>query len=164
MKRIGIFYGSTTGNTESIAKKIASVLDADLYNIADNNLNKMNDYNYIIIGASTWGYGDLQDDWETYIGELANIDLSNKKIAFFGLGDSEVYPDTFVDAIGIIYSKIESQQCKIVGQVDRENYNFNESLAIKNGKFIGLALDEDNESHLSEPRLNKWIENLSLEF
>ena len=57
MKKTGIFYGSTTGTTEAVAKKIAENLGVDskdIYNVATAGPADVADYDVLIIGASTW--------------------------------------------------------------------------------------------------------------
>lgn len=161
MKKIGVFYGSSTGNTEAIAKTIAKRLDADCYNVANKPANEIQQYSSLILGTSTWGVGDLQDDWERFIGELTKADLTGKKVALFGLGDSDTYPDNFVDGLGLIYEAIKSKGCTFIGAVETDGYNFSESRAVVEDHFVGLPLDEDNESKLTRARLDKWLEEIT---
>ena len=163
MNKTAIFYGSSTGNTESAAKNIAKMLEADTFDVADNPIDQLEKYNNIIFGVSTWGIGDLQDDWEEFISELENADLSGKVIALFGLGDGASYADSFVDGIGTIYQVIQNKGCKIVGFVDTTGYDYEASTAETDGKFVGLPLDEDNESNLTDERIDKWAEQLKSE-
>ncbi|MFN9675593.1 MAG: flavodoxin FldA, partial [Microcystis sp.] len=53
---------------------------------------------------------------------------------------------------------------KTVGYWPTDGYDFNESKALKNGKFVGLALDEDNQSDLTEQRIKTWVAGLKGEF
>ncbi|WP_028972925.1 flavodoxin FldA [Spirochaeta cellobiosiphila] len=161
MAKIGIFYGSTTGNTETVAEKIKELLaEADLQDISDASVKDFLDYDILLLGSSTWGMGDLQDDWEIKINELAKLDLTGKKIAFFGTGDQEGYPDTFVDSLGIIYEAIQSTGASFLGMVGPEGYNFDESKALVDGKFIGLPIDEDNQSDKTQERVEEWVGSL----
>ena len=164
MNKTAIFYGSSTGNTASAAKQIAKMLDADIFDVADNPIDQLEKYKNLVFGASTLGIGDLQDDWENFIPKLLKADLSGKVIALFGLGDADAYPDTFVDGIGTIYQAIQNKGCKIVGFVDTTEYDYEASTAEIDGKFVGLPLDEDNENDLTNERLEKWIERLKNEF
>ena len=164
MNKTAIFYGSSTGNTESIAKQLAEMLEADTFDVADNPIEQLEIYENLIFGASTWGVGDLQDDREEFISELENADLNGKVCAIFGLGDSASYPDNFVDGIGIIYQAIKNKECKIVGFVDTIGYDYASSTAETDGKFVGLPLDEDNESKLTDVRIDKWVEQLKSKF
>lgn len=164
MNKTAIFYGSSTGNTESVAKQIAKQLNADVFDVADNPVEELKKYENLILGTSTWGIGDLQDDWDNFISELENTDLNEKVCAIFGLGDGASYADSFVDGIGTIYKAIENKGCKIAGFVDTAGYDYEASTAEINGKFIGLPLDEDNESNLTNERIDKWVELLKAEF
>lgn len=164
MKKTGIFYGSSSGNTENIAKTIANKLNADLHNVADKPVQEIMECQNLVLGTSTWGVGDLQDDWDSFLPQLVKADLTGKTIALFGLGDSNSYPDTFVEGMGIIYESIKDKGCTIVGHVDAGDYSFDSSKALNADKFVGLALDEDNESNKTATRLSKWIQELEQQF
>ncbi|MBP6281372.1 MAG: flavodoxin [Leptotrichiaceae bacterium] len=160
MSKIGIFFGSTTGVTEEIANKISNNLEgAEVYNISGNE-DKLNDFDVLILGTSTWGFGDLQDDWQGTLDELANLDLSGKKVAYFGTGDQSTFADTFIDGIGIINDEIEKTGALVIGQTSIDGYEFSGSKAVVDGEFLGLAIDEVNQSELTDERVEKWISEL----
>lgn len=165
MAKIGIFYGSSTGNTEVIAEKIKALFgdEADLYNIDSVGKKEIEGYDYLIFGTSTWGIGDMQDDWEDIIDTLEEVNFNKKKVALFGLGDQVNYADSFVDGMGAIYDAIYDR-VDIVGTWPLDGYVFNESAAQKNGKFIGLAIDKENQSDLTDERLKTWVNQLKKEF
>ena len=161
MSKTAIFYGSTTGNTESAAHKIKDLLgDADIFSIGSASVDDMMKYDNLILGSSTWGYGDLQDDWEMVIKQLSDVDFSSKKVAFFGTGDQDAYSDTFVDAIGILYEALGHSKAKFIGEWPIEGYDYTESKAEKDGKFLGLALDDDTQAELTEERIKNWVAKL----
>jgi flavodoxin I len=165
MANIGIFYGSTMGNTEGVAGKIQAGFGqeaADLRSIADTTTDALNSYQYLLFGSSTWGIGELQDDWFDGLDKLSKMDFSGKKVALFGTGDPQGYPDSFVDAIGIIYEKLVEQGAEIVGFWPTDGYEYDSSKAEKDGRFVGLVIDEDNQSDLTEERIDKWIEDLKV--
>jgi flavodoxin I len=164
MKNTAIFFGSSTGNTEAAAKTLAGIIDADVYNVSKADASKLNDYNNLIFASSTWGIGDLQDDFETFISVIENAELNDKVVAIFGYGDGTCYADSFVDAIGTIYNAVKDKGCKVVGHVDTDGYEFGESTAIVDGKFVGLPLDEENQAELSDDRLSDWAEELKKAF
>ncbi|MDP2722698.1 MAG: flavodoxin [Bacteroidales bacterium] len=164
MNKTAIFYGSSTGNTESVAKQLAKMLQADTYDVADNPINKIAEYQNLIFGTSTWGIGDLQNDWDSFLPRLVNADLNNKVVALFGLGDGTCYADSFIDGMGAIYNTIKNKGCRIVGFVATDGYDYESSIAETDGKFVGLPIDEDNESDITEERINNWIEQLKEEF
>jgi flavodoxin I len=164
MNKIAILYGSSTGNTKAVADKLAKLLNADMYDVATSSPGILSGYKNLVLGVSTWGLGDLQDDWEDFLPKLVKADLTNKVVAIYGLGDAEGYPDTFVDGIGTIYKAIMDKGCKITGLTDTSDYKFDESMAVVDGKFVGLPLDEDNDSRLTNSRLQKWVEKIKSEF
>ena len=163
MSKVGIFYGTTTGVTEDIAHRIADKIDgADIFNI-DGNEDKLNDYDVLLLGASTWGFGDLQDDWQTVLDELSNLDLKGKKVGYFGTGDQVTFADTFIDALGIINDEIKKTGATIIGQTSTEGYEFSESRAVVDGKFLGLVVDEINQPDLTDERIDAWVEEIQKE-
>lgn len=162
--KIAIIYGSTTGNTESAAKAIAGHLQgAVLFQASEVDQRDMEDQDLLILASSTWGLGDLQDDWEGAIGVLENANLSGKKAAFFGLGDQAGYPDTFVDAIGSLHDAAVARGAEVVGRWPADGYDFTASAALEGDSFYGLVLDEENQGHLSPERIAVWAEQLRSE-
>lgn len=162
MAKIGIYYGSTTGNTQEVAEEIAKKLDvakADLHDVSNASAD-FSAYDTILFGSSTLGMGDLQDDWDSFIDKVKAADLSGKKVAIFGCGDSSSYSDTFCDAVGKIYDVVKDKGCQIIGQVNPEGYTYDSSEALVNGQFIGLLIDNDNESDQTDQRIACWVEDL----
>lgn len=168
MAKIGLFYGTQTGNTQTAAEMIQKLMGGDavvdLFDIADVSPDDFANYSYIIIGCPTWNIGELQSDWEGFYDELDHIDFSGKKVAYFGAGDQIGYADNFQDAMGILEEKISSLGGTTVGYWSIEGYDFSDSKAVRNGKFVGLAIDEDNQSDLTESRLQSWTAQLKAEF
>lgn len=166
MAKIGIFFGSTEGNTERVVNKIVEMLgeDAALHNVNSSTADDMQEYNYLILACPTWEIGRLQEDWDSFIDEIENVDYSGKKVTYVGLGDADGYPDTFQDALGIIHDRIKDKGATFVGAWPTEGYNFNASKGVVNGKFLGLVLDEDNQKDLTQGRIDKWIAELRNEF
>lgn len=166
MANIGIYYGTTAGNTEDVAKEIAKKLNvsaSDLHDVAKAGTD-FSKYDVILFGSSSYGMGDLQDDWESYIEKLKEVDLSGKKVALFGCGDSSSYSDTFCNAVGKIYESIKNNGAQFIGQVSTDGYTYDESESVINGKFIGLVLDQDNEYDLTSERIDNWIAELEKNF
>jgi len=166
MGSIGLFYGSSGGTTEGVAQKIASALNAkgfvvDVINIANASRAVFEKYDKVILGSSTWGMGDLQDDWENFIGELEEIDFNGKTVAFFGTGDQDTYSDTFLDAMGILYEKVVDSKVNIVGTWPVDGYSFSDSKAVIDGEFIGLAIDDDNQASMTKKRIADWADMLT---
>lgn len=167
MSQIGLFYGSTTGKTEDIAERIQEALGDDvvtLHEISEAENSDFEQYEKLIIACPTWDIGELQSDWDGYYPELDEVDFSGKSVAYFGTGDQIGYADNFQDAMGILEAKISELGGKTVGHWPADGYDFNESKAVKNGKFVGLAIDEDNQSELTDERIAAWIKQLKSEF
>jgi len=157
-----IVYASSTGNTELVSRIISKELgDIGTFDIAQSGIEEIVKNDKIILGISTWGDGELQDDWEELWEDFKSIDFTNKTIALFGLGDQEGYPDTFLDAMGLVYEHLIQTDAKVIGHwAITEEYFYEESLAIENGAFVGLALDEDTQDDLSEERIVKWCDEI----
>jgi len=166
MKKIGLFYGSSTGRTKKVAEMIQKEFgeqNIDLHNINEIKHKDILNYDNLIFGTSAWGVGDMQDDWETFIDDLVELDLSGKKIALFGLGDQVEYPESFVDGLGTLYCRLPVKE-NIVGFCSTQGYKYYYSTAEKDGQFVGLVIDQDKQSELTEERVKKWIKGLKKEF
>lgn len=166
MKKIGIFYGSSTDTTQAIAQTIANTLDVDsahVHNVADATAEDALAYDVILLGSSTWGYGDLQDDMEMFLPKLAALDLAGKQVGLFGCGDSDSYADTFCDAIGEMHDQLAGSGCTFIGAVPAEGYNYDATRAEEDGQLMGLLIDEMNEDNLTGERLSRWIEAIKAE-
>ena len=163
---IGLFYGSTNGNTKRISEMIRDQYpgDIDLHKVhEDFDPETFDQYDAIILGVPTYGQGSLQEDWADFIWEMDDVDLSGKKVAIFGLGDQGEYPNSFVDAMLELYEKVQELGGEVVGSWPTEGYDFKVSKAVKDGKFLGLVLDIDRQPELTQERLAKWIEQVSRE-
>lgn len=165
MKKIGIFYGSNTGMTAEVAEEIASLLGVakdDIHNVSKSAPSEVAPYDVLLLGASTWGNGELQDDWYDFIDGLEALDLKGKKIALFGCGD-ETMSDTFCGALGEIYSRLQSTGATFVGAFDANVYEFDNSPAFIDGVYVGLCLDQVNKEELTAPRIKEWVAKLKTE-
>lgn len=166
MAKIGIFFGSTEGNTERVVNQIQELFgdDAELNNVNSASADDMQPYPYLILACPTWEIGQLQEDWESFIDEIENVDYAGKKVTYLGLGDADGYPDTFLDAMGIIHDRIKDKGAAFVGQWPTDGYNFEASKGVVDGKFLGLGIDEDNQKDLTAGRVEKWVAQLKTEF
>lgn len=160
MSKIAIIYGSSTGATELVASKIQKAVGgADILNVDGLNIDDLKSYDFLILGTSTTGIGDLQDDWELFLPKFEKVDFSGKKVALFGLGDSASFSDSYAGGMGVIYKAIKNK-ADVVGAVSTDGYTFDSSDAVINGKFVGLALDEDNEYNQTDERISAWVDDL----
>lgn len=161
MNKTIVIYGSSTGTCEAIAEKIASKLGCEAVNVQDLSAETVAVNQNLILGTSTWGAGELQDDWYDGLKTLRNADLSGKTIALFGCGDCASYSDTFVGGIGELYNGIKDSGAHFVGAVSTDGYSFDDSEALVDGKFIGLPLDDVNEDDKTDSRIDAWIAAIS---
>jgi flavodoxin I len=170
MINIGLFYGSTNGVTAAVAQMIQDafaergVTTVELFDIADYLLETMLDFEHLILGVSTWNVGQLQADWEAVFEELETLELTGKQVALFGLGDQVGYPDTFLDALFFVADKVRERGAQLVGGWPVDGYTFTQSWAVEEGRFLGLAVDEDNQADLTQARVDAWVEQLLGEF
>lgn len=168
MANIGLFYGSDTGVTESIAKTIRDILGADavdLYDVYDIEGDEMLKYNRLILGLSTWHDGQLQSAWDGFYNRFKQLDLSGKTVAVYGLGDQYGYSTYYCDGVGIIAKLAQQNGATIIGHWSTEGYEHDDSKAmIDDNTFIGLCLDEDNQADLTDERVKKWTKQIISEF
>ena len=162
MEKVGIFYGSTTGHTQEIVETIAEKLSADIIDVSKANKDDLKSYTNLILASSTYGDGDLQSDWEDFASNLDENDFEGKVVAIVGLGDQDSYSDTFCDSIGILANL--AKKAVLIGKTRNEGYEFEESKSISGNEFLGLAIDEENQSDLTAQRINDWVENIKNEF
>ena len=166
---IKLIFGSDTGNTDYVVDTyIINMLEPFEVDVIEVHKLKPEDWDtdsLIILGIPTWYDGELQSDWEDYFEEFKQIDFSGKTVALFGLGDQIGYSEFFVDGIGILAEVVLENGGNIIGHWPREGYDFDESKGLMNEEyFYGLAIDEDNESDLTFQRVEKWVEQIKLEF
>lgn len=157
MKKTVIIYGSSTGTCEELADRIGARLGVDdVIGVGDLDDSVIASNDNLILGTSTWGAGEMQDDWYDGVRTLRGADLSGKTVALFGCGDSESYPDTFVGGMGELYQAVVGAGAHVVGAVPVAGYTFDASDAVVDGHFVGLALDEVNESDQTDARIDAW--------
>jgi len=166
-----IFYGSTTGLTELIAEKIqlawqgAHEETLPIINVGDQaELVKLFSFDRLLVGIPTWNVGKLQDDWEFVFPYLDHVDLTGKRIALFGIGDQFGYPENFQDAMGILGRKLRERGAHLVGSTSVEGYEHTHSLGEEDGRFMGLAIDDENQPELTDERIARWIAQITREF
>jgi flavodoxin I len=160
MAKIGLFYDSDTGNTRKVAKMIRKLFDEDdieLKNIRKVEPADFDRYSAFILGTPTLGEGELPENWEAFLPTLDAMDFSGKLFALFGLGDQEEYAHEFVDGLGILYEKFAGLGAGFVGAWPLDGYEYEISRAELNGEFVGLVIDQDNQSDLTAGRVGSWI-------
>jgi flavodoxin I len=139
-------------------------VEVELLDVAEYYVEEMADFDYLILGISTWNVGQLQRDWDAIIEEFDTVNLEGKVAAMFGLGDQVGYPATFGDALFFLADKVETRGARVVGAWPIDGYSFTGSWAVRAGQFVGLMLDEDNQRELTETRVRVWVSQLVHEF
>ena len=112
MKSAVIVYGSTTGNTQRVAGWIQEALSsagtkADISDVSEMEPASAAPYDLIVLGASTWGQGEIQDDFVSFYDGMTADVFAGKKVAVFGCGDSGMFPDYFCRAVDLIAEKVK---------------------------------------------------------
>jgi flavodoxin I len=165
MAIVGLFFGSDTGNTEAIGKMIQKKLGkkmVDVRDVAKSTKEEIAEFDLLILGIPTWYYGENQCDWDDFLPDLEAIDFTDKLVAIFGLGDQEDYSEYFCDAMEPLRDIVESKGAIIVGNWSTEGYEFEASKAlVDENTFIGLCVDEDRQSELTESRVDAWLTQLN---
>ncbi|MGZ8216291.1 flavodoxin [Methylomagnum sp.] len=169
MGKIGIFFGTDTGNTRKVAKSIAKKLGdaaADPVNVNKASVDDLLSYSALILGTPTLGDGELPgltagaqaESWEEFLPQLEGKDFSGKVVAIYGLGDQEGYGHEFVDAMIELYNVAIDGGAKVVGAWPTDGYSFEASKSIVDGDFVGLVIDNDNQSDQTAERVGAWLE------
>lgn len=157
MSKTIVVYGSTTGTCESIAQTIGDQLGVEVINVSDLTANQLAEADNIVLGTSTWGAGELQDDWYDGVNVVKSANLSGKRVALFGCGDSASYSDTFCGGMKELYDAAVAAGATVVGAVPTDGYTFDDSDAVVDGQFVGLALDDVNEDDKTSERISAWL-------
>ena len=158
MDKVHVIYGSTTGMTEAVAQRIAADFGTTALNVASAGADAF-DAELVILGTSTWGCGDPQDDWAaTGLPLLEAADWTGRKVAVFGLGDAQGFADTFCDAVADLANKAVEKGATLVGTLPLDAFPGVSSKIVAGDRLLGLALDETNEADKTDARLAAWEE------
>ena len=133
-----VIFGSTTGMTEAVAGKIAQALGCEAVNVNAADAAAF-DAELLVLGSSTWGVGDLQDDWAAKLDEVKG-NFAGKKVAVFGLGDSVGFADSYCVAAETIANAAKDAGATLVGEI--------------------LKLDDTNESDQTDGKIAAWVETI----
>jgi flavodoxin I len=168
MKKTLILYWAPGGSVEKAARMLQQTIGADkaeLSDLASFQVSRLQEYDNLLIGtatvgAETWRDANDNNKWMEFFEKTRSFDFSKLKVASFALGNQIFYPDHFVDSLGIIRQEIEQRGGKLVGSWPVDGYEFADSLGYDGDYFFGLALDEDNQPELTQPRITAWIKQL----
>ncbi len=173
MAKIGIVFGSDTGYTRKAAKLMAKQLGKEAVPDKPVNINRISvdkflAYDALILGTPTYGEGDLPGvatgieagSWAEFLPQLAKGSLNGKVVALFGFGDQNKYSDRYVSAMGVLHDALVEKGASVIGQWPTDGYDFDNSAAVRDEKFVGLALDDKNQSLLTSERVFQWLEQI----
>ena len=169
MSKIGIFFGTDTGSTRLVAKKIFGLLGEELAD-KPKNINRVTpaeflQYDALILGTPSYGIGDLpglaagcqERSWQEFVAHLDGVDLSGKRVALFGLGHQERYASRFASSLIQLYRVFYGYGADIIGRWSIEGYTFEHSASVIDDHFVGLVLDQRGQPHLTDERVRTWL-------
>jgi flavodoxin I len=176
MNDIGIFFGTDSGTTRLIGKKIAKRLKA---RVGDQGIRKPLNVNRatpddllscsaLILGTPTYGEGLLpgkasdntEESWLEFLPQLKGCDFSGRRVALYGLGDQERYPKHFLSAMMDLYEFFRDAGAELVGGSETAGFEFTRSRAVLDGRFVGLALDQHLQGLLTDQRIENWLDEV----
>lgn len=172
MNKVLLVFWPENGNVDTVGDKIIEAFDnVEMKKISIPNISKelLEEYDNWIIGGSTvgshvWEDADDSNRWFEFFKLLNQIDLSKKVVAFYGLGDQILYPHHYVDGLGVFQEEFKKRNANIVGQWPTEGYQFYDSDGMDEGKFFGLALDEDHQPEKTADRISSWAALIRKDF
>ncbi|GKY95518.1 hypothetical protein MPSEU_000513500 [Mayamaea pseudoterrestris] len=176
--QVGIFFGTSTGSTQTAADLIhqafgpeVSSEPVDIDTVEAGDLAQVfAEYDALVVGTPTWNTGADSErsgtGWDelyyTKLPELKDI-MKAKKVAVFGLGDQSSFAENYADASGELFDVFCEMGCTMLGSWSQEGYEHEDSKAIRGEKFCGLMLDFVNQEELSEERVRRWVAQLKEE-
>ena len=128
MKKTVVFYGSSTGNTQTVANWVGEALSAagvetGLLGVAKAGSSKISDL--VVMGPSTWGVGEIQEGFTAFYDSMTAAGFGGKRVAVFGFGDNGMFPDNFCEAVDMIEQKARecdavmvAEPFKVDGEID----------------------------------------------
>lgn len=166
MSKVGLFYGTDTGNTERVADMIKDKLgDVEVFDVVSATADDFTKFDKIILGQPTWYYGELQSSWDDFWEDFKGIDFTGKTVACFGLGDQADYSEYFLDAMGLMHDIAVENGATPAGYWSTDGYEFDESKAVTDDDefFVGLGIDEDQQPELTSERIDQWCDQIKEE-
>jgi len=157
--KTAIVYSHSAKKTSQVAKQIKEAVEwssIDDLNVDELLPEKLLDYDFIILGVSTWFDGELPSNWDELVPAIEDLSFEGKKVAIFGNGDQIGYPENFGDAVGLLADLFESLGATIIGKTSSKDYTFESSKALRGEHFIGLLLDFENQNKKNAVRIKEW--------
>ncbi len=166
MKKKAIIYSFNTQKSKKVAEKIVTAFgenNIEAINAEELTTEVFEKYDNFILSAPTWFDGELPNYWDEFVPDLEEMELKGKTFAVFGLGDQKGYPENFCDAIGILVEILEECGAKIIGNTSIDGYTYEASKAERDGQFVGLPVDQENQARLTNGRIENWVSQLNNE-
>ncbi len=162
-----LFYGTMTGNTAAVAEAIQAALADLIVEVRCIDRAKADDLracDLLILDGSTWGDGELTDDWADFMPKLDQIDFHGHTVALFGVGDQVSYTYNFVSAMKLLYDKVKERGARVIAdKISVDGFEFAHSESVVDGAFVGLVIDEMNEAELTQARIENWAKTVRQE-
>jgi flavodoxin I len=109
-------YASMTGNTLDMAEAIVEGINEQeevvMKDVIEVHADELENYDGILLGAYTWGDGDLPDEFIDFYEEMNQINLKGKKAAVFGSCDSAY--EQVGAAVDILIQKLIDQGAEVI--------------------------------------------------
>ena len=170
MNKIGMFFGTETGTTRLVAKKMQKKLGDAVcdkpVNVNRITLADMLKYDALILGTPSYGVGEIpgksagcfEPNWEEFFAQMSVVpDFTGKRIAFFGLGAQERYADRFSSSLFALVDKFRAWGAEIVGDWPIDGYTYDKSAAEVDGRFVGLIIDQRTQGMYTDERIDAWL-------
>lgn len=114
-----IVYASMTGNTEEIADIFGETLEkhgieVDIEECVTVSPEDLLDYDICLVGAYTYDFGEIPDEFVDFYEEMAEVDFSGKICASFGSGDT--FYDDYCLLVDFIQTRFKEQGGTIAGE------------------------------------------------
>lgn len=167
MNKTAIIYSFNTKKTGKIAAQLKESFNdpaIEMINAEEITEDVFSSFDQIIMGVPTWFDGELPNYWDEFVPALEEMDLKNKKIALYGLGDQKGYSENFLDGVGLMAEILEARGAVLIGFTSTEGYEFESSRALRGDQFLGLAIDYENQGSMNKQRVAAWVEQLKKEF
>lgn len=105
--KVTIIYASTSGNVETVCFHVSDILkskeiESELHRAEKTGIEVLNNNSFFIFATSTWEHGEINPFFNKLLAEISQTDLSNKRSAFIGLGDTRYEQVLFCKGIDIL--------------------------------------------------------------
>jgi len=155
-----------TKTTVGIVDEIEFFLKKDdfkTFNVK-NGVKEIENFENLILVTPTYQVGEAHAAWMNNLKKLEEIDFTGKVVGLVGLGNQFAFGESFCGGIRYLYDVVVKKGGKVVGFTSTDGYHYEETSIIEDGKFIGLALDEENQPNLTPKRIGDWITEIKKEF